>query len=260
MSKGSNFVYKNPTLGRVDDYLARGDKEVGQGDDLSRILSGPHVKHFINEAAMLKEEEVRVYSKIPQNVYLALGAVALVAIVANSGCIFPTEDCDYIEYPDNLPPHPSISEDAIAGYIYQYVNEERTSRGLDTLEWDNELTGIADGHSEDMAAKGFHCHTGSDGKNATERAIAKGYDVKKDIGGGWDSIGVAGNIGCMPTGNLKGGRVVEPKAEAVARAMVDSWMTSDGHRANILNPKYDQLGVGVGDDGKLFYFCTQDFI
>ena len=45
----------------------------------------------------------------------------------------------------------------------------------------------------------------------------------------------------------------------MARVIVDSWMTSPGHRANILNPHYTYLGVGVSALGKEVR-ATQNFV
>jgi len=41
-------------------------------------------------------------------------------------------------------------------------------------------------------------------------------------------------------------------------AMVDGWMESPGHRANMLSPSYRYIGIGVAFDGK-YYRATQDF-
>ena len=45
----------------------------------------------------------------------------------------------------------------------------------------------------------------------------------------------------------------------MARVIVDSWMTSPGHRANLLNPDYTHLGVGVSVLGKDIR-ATQNFV
>ena len=39
-------------------------------------------------------------------------------------------------------------------------------------------------------------------------------------------------------------------SKLIARVIVDSWLTSPGHRANLLNPDYTHLGVGVSVLGK----------
>ena len=66
------------------------------------------------------------------------------------------------------------------------------------------------------------------------------------------------NIGKMPTGNVLGIGYVSDNADSIAKAQVESWMDSSGHRENILKPNYDRLGVGVGYDGT-YYVSTQNF-
>lgn len=80
-------VYPGATLGnRTDNYLADRDPKIFYRDELAWILDSPHVRQFINEASKAgggTEDK----AAIPRNVYFALGAVALVALVASSGCI-----------------------------------------------------------------------------------------------------------------------------------------------------------------------------
>ena len=51
---------------------------------------------------------------------------------------------------------------------------------------------------------------------------------------------------------------ISNEVESIAKAQVKSWMDSPGHKANILNPQYSHLGVGVVYDG-LYYVSTQNF-
>ena len=53
--------------------------------------------------------------------------------------------------------------------------------------------------------------------------------------------------------------LIIPTASFYARVIVDSWMTSPGHRANLLNPDYTHLGVGVSLLGKEIR-ATQNFV
>ena len=64
----------------------------------------------------------------------------------------------------------------------------------------------------------------------------------------------------MPTGNVVGHGYVNNDPESVARAMVQAWMESPGHRENILRTQYARIGVGVAYDGTLYYYGTQNFI
>ena len=86
--------------------------------------------------------------------------------------------------------------------------------------------------SDDMAARGFFDHTDPDGRTPWDRAAKAGVQ-----GLGGENIA---------------------RGQADARAVMDAWMNSPGHRANILNCEYKSLGVGVhfGPGGP---WWTQDF-
>ncbi|WP_282204860.1 CAP domain-containing protein [Kitasatospora fiedleri] len=88
-------------------------------------------------------------------------------------------------------------------------------------------------HSEDMAARNFFDHTNPDGAGPQQRIDAVGY--------AWSGWGE--NIA---------------RGQKDAAAVMESWMNSPGHRANILNCKFTELGVGVhlGTGGP---WWTQDF-
>ncbi len=111
-----------------------------------------------------------------------------------------------------------------ADQILDFVNQERTSRGLSALTLNSQLTAAAVTHARDMADNGFFSHTGSDGSHVGDRATAAGYS--------WTAVGE--NIG---------------QADVSAEEIVDLWMNSPGHRANILGPDFTELGVGTDDGG-----------
>jgi uncharacterized protein YkwD len=142
--------------------------------------------------------------------------------------------------------------------ILKYTNVERKSNGIVALQWDDKLATVARDHSLDMVQNNFFSHDNLNGEDPTDRAIRHGYNVHKELGGGWYSDGIAENIGKMPTGNVEGMGYVSNDADSVGKAQVESWMDSPGHRANILNSEYGILGAGCAYDG-LYYVCTQDF-
>ena len=99
------------------------------------------------------------------------------------------------------------------------VNQERATRQISPLVLDDRLLAAAQGHALDMATNNFMSHTGSDGSSARERIVSAGYP-----GPSWGE-NVAGGFS-TPT------------------AVVNAWMNSSGHRANILNSGFEHIGVG----------------
>lgn len=142
--------------------------------------------------------------------------------------------------------------------IFKYTNDQRKKRGLNELIRDEKLADIAREHSLDMAMNDFFDHINLMGEDPTDRATRHQYPIKKYLSGRTYSIGIAENIGSMPTGNVEGIGYVYSDVDSIGKALVDSWMASPGHRENILNPKYDVIGVGVAFDGQ-YYVSTQNF-
>ncbi|WEO95050.2 CAP domain-containing protein [Streptomyces sp. FXJ1.172] len=116
--------------------------------------------------------------------------------------------------------------------VLKLVNEERAKVGCSALSANSSLTKLAEAFSADMAARGFFDHTDPDGKSPWDRADAAGI---ADLGGE--------NIA---------------RGQADAAAVMQAWMNSPGHKANILNCNFKTLGVGVhfGSGGP---WWTQDF-
>ncbi|GGX69740.1 sigma-70 family RNA polymerase sigma factor [Streptomyces hiroshimensis] len=100
------------------------------------------------------------------------------------------------------------------------VNAERAKAGCSPLTENSTLDAAAQGHSDDMAARGFFDHTNPDGKGPGDRITAAGYN--------WSTYGE----------NIAYG-------QQSASSVMDSWMHSDGHRKNILNCSFKEIGVGV---------------
>ncbi|MFD7893877.1 CAP domain-containing protein [Streptomyces sp. NPDC059743] len=119
-----------------------------------------------------------------------------------------------------------------AAAVLGLVNQERAKAGCAPVRADASLGALAQDFSEDMAARGFFDHTDPDGRTPWDRADAAGV---KGLGGE--------NIA---------------RGQATAQAVMDSWMNSEGHRANILNCDYTRLGVGV-HNGSGGPWWTQDF-
>ncbi|MEU1464219.1 CAP domain-containing protein [Streptomyces sp. NPDC005727] len=121
---------------------------------------------------------------------------------------------------------------AVEAEVLKLVNEERAKVGCSALSANSSLTALAEAFSDDMAARGFFDHTDPDGATPWDRAAKAGIT---DLGGE--------NIA---------------RGQTDAAAVMDAWMNSPGHRANILNCDFKTLGVGVhlGAGGP---WWTQDF-
>jgi uncharacterized protein YkwD len=107
------------------------------------------------------------------------------------------------------------------------LNAERTSRGLAALRSNRLLARASVAHSSDMVTRRYFEHVTPQGVSVVDRVRAAGY-VRSSSG--WT---VGENIG-WGSGTL-----------ASPRALVDAWMKSPPHRANILQRRYREVGVGL---------------
>ena len=146
---------------------------------------------------------------------------------------------------------------------HQLINAERVKRGLSPLEHIENIRLIARSHSEDMAARGYFSHDSPEGLDPTDRGSRAGYYCRKDYGT-YHSFGLAENIHqgwlSSSTTYIYGIPFHDWNTrEEIAMAAVEGWMTSPGHRQNILDNSYDRTGIGVAiaEDGKVYF--TQNF-
>jgi hypothetical protein len=120
--------------------------------------------------------------------------------------------------------------------VIDLVNVERAAQGLHPLSYDHSLATAAQDHSEDMGLQGYFSHTSLDGRTVPDRITAAGYS--------YNTYGE--NIACG-----------QPTPEDV----IDAWMSSSGHKANILNSNFCDIGVGYAylADSTYRHYWTQDF-
>jgi uncharacterized protein YkwD len=93
-----------------------------------------------------------------------------------------------------------------------------TFAAVPALAWSAKLTQAADAHSQDMAAQNYFSHTSADGRTVGDRIDATGYL--------WNTYGE----------NIAAGY-------ATVNAVIDGWMASDGHCANVMGANFTEVSV-----------------
>ena len=116
--------------------------------------------------------------------------------------------------------------------LFEYANHERQSEHLLLFRWDPNLAAAARLHSDRMASENAISHQLAGEGDFEARAISAGARFNE----------LAENVG-------EAGSVIEINI---------GWMNSPGHRANLMNPTLDSIGIGVAKRGEQF-FATQDF-
>jgi uncharacterized protein YkwD len=117
--------------------------------------------------------------------------------------------------------------DALNAAILCLVNGERTDAGLATLNHVSQLDQSANGMCQRMITEHFFSHETPDGKTVVDRVEPTGYIPKS---GDW----VVGENLAWGSGAL-----------STPQAIVNGWMNSPGHRANILAPDYKDIGLAA---------------
>ena len=168
-------------------------------------------------------------------------------------------------YPGEAPLNPRAIEEA----VLRYTNDARVQHGLKPYEHDPEIDDIARQHSNNMIVHGAYHEL--QGRDPTGRARAAGYGC---VVFGSMYHGLAENIFKYPRVQLwmgyfgsKGWAEEYIRTEDdMGRLLVEGWMDSPGHRANILDRDYNRLGVGIAiqyeDVGSLYeetIYATQNF-
>lgn len=143
----------------------------------------------------------------------------------------PEETTEPTPTPSPEPEPQIINIEALEMQLFALINEQRIQNNLTPFQWDPALAAVARAHSIDMDRRDFFDHDNPDGLNPFQRMKLGGINYKK----------AAENIVGTQTPEL----------------MIKSWMNSEGHRKNILNPSYNKTGVGISENKKYGLLGTQ---
>lgn len=144
--------------------------------------------------------------------------------ISNPNLIYPGQKL-------NIP----VTDTSITSYereVIRLVNDIRRKKGLSELTYDWQLSRVARIKSEDMRDNRYFSHTSP--------TYGSPFQMMKSFGISYR--GAAENIA---------------KGQTTPQAVVNAWMNSSGHRANILNPSFTHIGVGFASGGN---YWTQMFI
>jgi uncharacterized protein YkwD len=118
--------------------------------------------------------------------------------------------------------------------IFRLTNEVRRRHGIPQLTWETSLEKVARTHSADMLRRNYFSHLTPEGQSPHER-ISASYPFPLSMTGEniWSGTGHDAS-----------------NTSRLARLIVNNWMSSAGHRENLLNPKFTDIGVGAAAQGR----------
>ena len=137
-------------------------------------------------------------------------------------------------YPDQILNIPLVNNTvkSFEEQVIDLVNRERKANGVSALKANWELSRVARIKSQDMYDRKYFSHTSP--------TYGSPFDMMKNFGISYRYAGE--NIA---------------KGQKTPQAVMNSWMNSSGHRANILSASFKEIGVGYASDGNHW---TQMFI
>lgn len=135
---------------------------------------------------------------------------------------------------EEKPSVPNTNLSQIELEVIRLVNIERQKNGLSAFTTSSQLSNVARVKSEDMAKNNYFSHNSP--------KYGSPFDMMKSFGINYNTAGE----------NIAMGYIS-------AQSVVNGWMNSSGHRANILNPSFKTIGVGAYTDAKGTIYWTQMF-
>ena len=137
--------------------------------------------------------------------------------------------------PTTAPTQAPSGLSAMEQEVFALVNSERAKNGLSALSWADDVAAVARAHSSDMINRGFFSHTNPDDESP--------FDRLKNNGISYTTAAV----------NIAYG-------QKTPADVINAWMNSSGHRANILNKNVTELGVGAVKNNNGTIYWTQVFV
>jgi uncharacterized YkwD family protein len=119
--------------------------------------------------------------------------------------------------------------------VVDLVNKERAAAGLSALKMNTKLAGVAEKKAEDLRDNNYFDHQSP--------TYGSPFDMMKQFGITYSAAGE--NIA---------------KGQKTPSDVMNGWMNSPGHRANILNANYTEIGVGYVTDSNGTTYWVQHFI
>jgi uncharacterized YkwD family protein/spore coat assembly protein SafA len=130
---------------------------------------------------------------------------------------------------------PNIDVKTMENQVIKLVNQARVNAGLQPFTANWELSRVARYKSQDMANKGYFDHTSP--TYGSPFTMMQNFGIKFTAAGENIAMG-----------------------QRTAQEVMNSWMNSPGHRGNILNPSFNQIGVGLAKNSNGMCYWTQQFI
>jgi uncharacterized protein YkwD len=165
-------------------------------------------------------------------------------------------------FPNNSPPGNSQKPDIVIAdfekQLHNLINVERQKNNLKPLAWNDTVGSVARNHSADMAQRNYFDHNTPEGYNVSYRLKQGGYTITVGCGENIFKCPEAKSYWYRNDGTIT--NIDYYQIDEMAQVIVQGWMNSAGHRANILNPSWTAEGIGVAVSADNYVYITEDFV
>ncbi len=161
------------------------------------------------------------------------------------------------EEPPRVSLKPVINITELELQVFDLVNKEREKNALKPLMWDDTVAKFAREHSEDMMVNNYFSHEDSSGSDACDK-MQKAHVIYWICGENIHQNSIIDYEMVNEYGSVV--ETVYKTQNELANEVVQGWMSSTGHRENILTNGFNRGGIGVAEKPNGDYYFTQDFI
>ena len=196
--------------------------------ELTKYLSGKNLNDILAQLKTMTAQKVNIAVKQPTTT----AAVPAKPTTAASAPAKPTAAAP-VKPTTTAPAANSLG--AYENQVVTLVNQERAKAGLAPLKTNAKLAGVAERKAEDLRDKNYFAHNSP--------TYGSPFDMMKQFGITYTSAGE--NIA---------------KGQKTPAEVMNGWMNSPGHKANIMNANYTEIGVGYVTDSNGTTYWVQHFI
>ena len=158
---------------------------------------------------------------------------------------------------------PQINIAELEQRIHELINQERANNGLSRLAWNSTLSTIARRHSQDMVKRNYFGHYSPEGQDLAYRYARQGFVCEVDAGAvyytGAENIFQNSLYDTLEYVNEIPAAYRWTDMETIAESTVKGWMSSPGHRKNILEPSWRTEGIGIAISNDHKVYITDDY-
>lgn len=206
--------------------------------ELTKYLSGKNLNDILAQLKTLKAQKANVIPTKPTTTApVPAKPAAPVPVKPPTTAPVPTKPA--APAPAPVKPAPTAPAPASLGayenQVVSLVNQERAKAGLSPLKINTKLTGVAERKAEDLRDKNYFAHNSP--------TYGSPFDMMKQFGITYTAAGE--NIA---------------KGQRTPAEVMNGWMNSPGHKANIMNANYTEIGVGYVTDSNGTTYWVQHFI